>query len=554
MHRLPVDLHLHQAQGAGVEAGLDAGPGAPAAVYIHLGHEGVQFDLTGAEQGRGFDRRGAGSVAGLPHIEGRLAGAGDKDAGHRHFHRPQLGVNFQQEPVRAHRQLHHLHQIRHVVGFHPGGQHHQVGRHFEGFAEGQGVGDFDFQGESVSRIGRQHFRGVFRLEAQEDHSVAAGLLVEFLLVPAIGSDVAVQLVDPGAGMRLADAVGGVEGRRAADPRAVLVQMAVFVFRVDAGDLTAAHAVNHGHGAHRAAVDGQHVSRGMRLGHLPDQIRQGDDGGKIAEAVFSLARPVGAKPGGQNDGAGFHDEIAGLVSAGAGRLHAGEGDVTRFCGGLDGGLPAAHGELEIADITLESHHFGVGEHRDVPVIQDAFHQLTHKVDGQVAGGSDAVESGQLAAQKGRFFDQGDRDAAIGQVAGRAEPGGPGADDGGVAQGRHPDRCQGFELPGFGGGRRHQNGGLVGGCLAVVDPAYLFADVGVLIDEGIGAGTLDGTAERFFMEARGAGGHHHPVHGAALQVFGDHFLARVGAHEHVGAGHRHAGHFFHAPADGFHVHMV
>ena len=91
------------------------------------------------------------------------------------------------------------------------------------------------------------------LEAEKHHLVLRRLGVEFLLAPAIGADVPVKIEDPGLRVVLPDQVGGVERGAAAGAGAVLVQIAAFIFFMDARNLAAAHAVDHGQAADGPAV-------------------------------------------------------------------------------------------------------------------------------------------------------------------------------------------------------------------------------------------------------------------------------------------------------------
>ena len=115
-------------------------------------------------------------------------------------------------------------------------------------------------------------------------------------------------------------------------------------------------------------------------------------------------------------------------------------------------------------------------------------------------------------------------------------------------------QGFKHTGLGRGRGHQASGLVSGLGAVVHPAHLLPQVGVLVHIGIDPGPDQGLAESGFMQTGGAGGHHHPVHQAAFEILDDHFLAGIGAHEHIGPGHHHPRHLAGLLANFFHVHFV
>jgi hypothetical protein len=79
------------------------------------------------------------------------------------------------------------------------------------------------------------------------------------------------------------------------------------------------------------------------------------------------------------------------------------------------------------------------------------------------------------------------------------------------------------------------GLAGGLIFIFgDPGNLFAHRGHLEQVGIQSGPLAGPLKGLFMEPGRAGGHHHPVEAEGPDVFFDHLLAGVGAHEFVVAG--------------------
>lgn len=109
------------------------------------------------------------------------------------------------------------------------------------------------------------------------------------------------------------------------------------------------------------------------------------------------------------------------------------------------------------------------------------QCVDQVGGLLAGRGDAVQPGYLAAEKGGSLDEAHFESPIGDILGRTQAGDAAADDRGVLGGIHTDRFQGVELLRLCGGCGHQSGGLVRGPIPVVDPAYLFADVGVFVDE-------------------------------------------------------------------------
>ena len=92
------------------------------------------------------------------------------------------------------------------------------------------------------------------VEAEEHDAVLRGLDVVGLLVLLVGPDVAVQIDDVRVRIALADLVRGLEGRGAADPRAVLVELPARPGLVHALDLAAADAVDERDRARHPALD------------------------------------------------------------------------------------------------------------------------------------------------------------------------------------------------------------------------------------------------------------------------------------------------------------
>jgi hypothetical protein len=88
--------------------------------------------------------------------------------------------------------------------------------------------------------------------------------------------------------------------------------------------------------------------------------------------------------------------------------------------------------------------------------------------------------------------------------------------------------------------------------MVYPTHLFPQVGVFVNAGL-AWRAE-FAEGGFMETGGAGRHYHPIHQAVFKILDDHFLAGIGAHEHIGPGHHHPRHLAGLLANLFHVHGI
>ncbi len=67
--------------------------------------------------------------------------------------------------------------------------------------------------------------------------------------------------------------------------------------------------------------------------------------------------------------------------------------------------------------------------------------------------------------------------------------------------------------------------------MMDPTYLFTDVGMFVDVGISTGPQDCIAKGHLMEVGSAGSHYNPVDGAVLQILNNQILPRVGAQKHI-----------------------
>ena len=183
-----------------------------------------------------------------------------------------------------------------ALGYHPGGEHHQVG----------GDGDLRAGRQLVARGHQQSLAGGVLLdhrrlvvgEAQEERALVAGLVVEELVL-AVRADVAVQVVlgDPAA--LLARLQRGVDGARAAVARAVLVALR----------LPAAHAVDVDHAVHQAAVVEERTVGAL---HEVLELGEGEHAVKAVTQLSFLGR-VAPEPGGHDQRAGLH-----LVDLGRGR--------------------------------------------------------------------------------------------------------------------------------------------------------------------------------------------------------------------------------------------
>ena len=244
-----------------------------------------------------------GRRAGLAHVEGGLAGAGQQNAGHGHFHRAQLGVDLLEETVGAHGNLQLLHQVGDVIGLLAHRQHHQVHRHFQFLAEGQDILHLDQQRRALGVRISADLGLLPGLEAEKHHPVLGRLGVELLLPPAIGADVPVKIKDPGLGVV---APGSGWRRRA--------------WRCSrCGSST--RSGNRRHFPHGCPGSGgcprsgswparrmgrpfsTRVSPALGLGHQADEFRQGDHLGKFLIAVFPPPGLVGPKTRGQHDDPG-----------------------------------------------------------------------------------------------------------------------------------------------------------------------------------------------------------------------------------------------------------
>ena len=95
-------------------------------------------------------------------------------------------------------------------------------------------------------------------------------------------------------------VGKVQRRRAAHPRAVVVDLPIGVRFVHAVDLAAAHAVDQGDIADTGRPCQCSVSPVVGQRQQADHLRQRDHFGQFAVAVFALARLVGLEAGRHHD--------------------------------------------------------------------------------------------------------------------------------------------------------------------------------------------------------------------------------------------------------------
>ncbi len=261
-----------------------------------------------AQQGSRFHGGCARGVAGFPHIHGSLAGSGQKYSGNRQFNRAQLWMDFQQEAVHSHRQLHFFNQTGNIIGLDSGGKHNQIHGRFNFFSKGQDVLHFDAKGEAFSQsTARNHFRRIVCFKPEKDHLIPGCLLVERFLIPSIGADIPIKIIDAGGRIRLADDIGRIQGCRAAGAGAVLIETPVLILGVDSGNLSAAYAMDHGHAADLAAVHFQVIPSILVFGHALDQLRKSDDFPVGSKAVFPGLWRIGFETGGQNNHAGFDDK-------------------------------------------------------------------------------------------------------------------------------------------------------------------------------------------------------------------------------------------------------
>ena len=249
-------------------------------------------------------------------------------------------MNLKEEPVRTNRRMGHLDEAGDIARHDADAQDHQIDRHFDFGTESERVRHCHSErvAGSVGTICHlDRWPGVVG-EAHEDHAGLGRVDVVRLLIAAVCPDVSIEVVDRGLGVLLADLVGGLQGGRAADPRAVRVQLAIRAGLVYALDLAAPDAVDEGDGPRDAAVDLEAPVRGaLRIEHSVN-LRQGQDSRRATIAVFPVTRLVVVEPSGHDDGPHLDlslDSLARQIDASpADRLDAGA--AASACPPVDGG--------------------------------------------------------------------------------------------------------------------------------------------------------------------------------------------------------------------------
>ncbi len=200
--------------------------------------------------------------------------------------------------------------------------------------------------------------------------------------------------------------------------------------------------------------------------------------------------------------------------------------------------AMHGDRVIADIPRHIRDLAVGEQFDVFLLGHLHHLGGADAGGAVEGGEGLVKLEHVAADGGRFFHQVHPVARPSDVQGRLHTGDTGTQHHNVRVHRY---LTGFQLLVEGHpvhGRGHQGLSLAGGLVRISrDPRHLLAHRRHLKQVGVDARPLAGALEGFFMQARRAGGHHHPVEAELPDIFFDHLLAGVRTHELVVPRHHH-----------------
>ena len=179
------------------------------------------------------------------------------------------------------------------LGHHAHAEDHQVDRYLQLRPEGERVADLHPQRVGVRGVRELHRGSRLVVEAQEEDAALGGVHVVGLLVLLVGPDVAVQVYDRRLRVPGADLVGRLEGGRAADARAVLVELAARAGLVDALDLAAADAVDERDRPRHAALDLQLAAGGaLRVQH-PVELGQRHDARATGR---SRTRPGRARSG------------------------------------------------------------------------------------------------------------------------------------------------------------------------------------------------------------------------------------------------------------------
>ena len=166
---------------------------------------------------------------------------------------------------------------------------------------------------------------------------------------------------------------------------------------------------------------------------------------------------------------------------------------------------------------------------------------HHLRGEDAGGAvegreRLVELGHVPADRRLALDEVDREAGVGDLERRRDPGDPAADDERRRVDRDAERLERDLLADPQDAAGDDRLGLGrGGDLVGVDPRDLLADRHELAQVGVEAGALAGAAERLLVHVRRAGRDDDAVEPQLLDVLLDQLLAEARAHERVVAGH-------------------
>ena len=246
--------------GAFVFAGFNAGGLTPLAFLgIHVGNEWRQFHAAFAEQRTHLGGSGRGCRKRFLDVHRPLGGASQHHTVHGSLHRAQLGVHFEQEAIAAARDLEHVDQLIAGARLHANGQDDQVNAEFDFFPIGEQVLDPHQDWIFVTAFSRRNLRALLAGITQEAHAVFESVVIKFFVAAPIGTDVLMQVINCQAGETLVQLTAGLQGCRTTHPRAVIVDLAVFVRLVDAFQLAAAHAVDKRQRAHGLPIPLERVT-------------------------------------------------------------------------------------------------------------------------------------------------------------------------------------------------------------------------------------------------------------------------------------------------------
>ena len=584
----------------GTEVVADAAAGAQVFVDVgphRLHHHPLLVDEPGHPRGRGCSLRHR-----VGDILRALRTASDEDAlGHRR-HRVQFGMPLHEEAVEV---AAHLEELRHLPRIFPGLDARAEDDHIHRDAAllaDEGVLHLDDELALLARLpGRVGDLG--HPPADEMGALVQHPMVELLVALARRPDVDVEVVHLGTGQTLPHQMREFQRIHTADFGAVLV--VILVAGADAMD--DGHALGLGDAIPQDDAPARGPGRidqalefqaGEDIGQPPvailgdaagveQVVARGDDdiphlegddlilllevdglGGTEDLAGLALAPlEVGAVLGvddrifGHGLGEGAVDDLA-IAHA---RLEFGVDDLARAFFDADAAAGAqvlvhvagllAHGDGEIADVTLHALHLAVCQQGDVLVLAHIHHLGREDAGGAVQGGEGLVQLGHMPANGGAALHQINVIARVGQLQRRGDAGDAAPHHQRIGIDVHRDGFQGCVVLHPVDRALDQGLGLVGRRgLVVGGPGVVLPDVGHLEEIRVQSRVLAGSAEGLLVHQGGTGRHHDAVQVLFLDIVLDQVLAQAGAHKLVIPGHDHAFLLARPARDLLHIHRA